>query len=49
MTSEDSYSVTLAAQRLSLGYHGRTVVEDVSTDLPAGRITATSWKKGSEA
>ena len=46
MTSEDSYSVTLAAQRLSLGYHGRTVVEDVSTDLPAGRITAIIGANG---
>ncbi|MCG7579922.1 ABC transporter ATP-binding protein [Mycolicibacterium sp. OfavD-34-C] len=46
MITEDSYSVTLAARQLSLGYHGSTVVEEISTELPAGRITAIIGANG---
>jgi len=38
--------VRLTAERLSLGYAGHTVVEEVSTELPAGKITAIIGPNG---
>lgn len=38
--------VTLTTRHLSLGYAGRTIVHEVSTELPAGRITAIIGPNG---
>ncbi|MGB3484279.1 MAG: ABC transporter ATP-binding protein [Mycobacterium sp.] len=38
--------VTLTTQQLSLGYAGRTIVDKVSTELPAGKITAIIGPNG---
>lgn len=43
MTDE---SVTLTTQDLSLGYAGRTIVDRVSTEIPAGKITVIIGPNG---
>ncbi|MGE2832940.1 ABC transporter ATP-binding protein [Mycobacterium sp. SMC-4] len=42
----DDAPVSLAAHRLSLGYAGRPIVEEASTALPAGKITAIIGPNG---